>query len=87
METPAWILYVKAGCPWCHEAVDYLTEHGYEYQEIDVRRDAAAFKEMKELSGQTLTPTLSIGDALVLPDFDTGQLETFLKKHNLLKAA
>ena len=86
MDTPEWILYVKNGCPWCHEAVDYLDKHGYKYQQIDVRRDAAAAKEMKELSGQTLTPTLSIGDALVLPDFDTGQLEKFLTKHNLKQA-
>ncbi len=86
METPEWILYVKAGCPWCIEAVDYLDKRGYKYQQIDVRRDAAAMQEMKALSGQTLTPTLSIGDALVLPDFDTGQLEKFLGKHNLTKA-
>ena len=85
MDTPEWILYVKGGCPWCHEAVAYLDKYGYEYQQIDVRRDADAAKEMKELSGQTLTPTLSIGDALVLPDFDISQLETFLKKHNLLQ--
>ena len=86
METPEWILYVKAGCPWCVEAVAYLDQHGYKYRQIDVRRDPAAMQEMKSLSGQTLTPTLSIGDALVLPDFDTGQLEKFLAKHNLKPA-
>ena len=86
METSGWILYVKGGCPWCHEAVDYLDENSYEYQSIDVRRDSAAFTRMKELSGQSLTPTLVIDDDLVLPDFDTAQLETFLKKHDLLKA-
>ena len=86
METPDWILYVKAGCPWCHEAVNYLDEHGYKYRQIDVRRDAAAMQTMKELSGQTLTPTLVIGDDLLLPDFDTGQLEKFLQKHDLKPA-
>ena len=87
METSDWILYVKAGCPWCHEAVDYLDEHGYKYQPIDVRRDPAAAARMKELSGQTLTPTLVIDDDLLLPDFDTGQLEKFLKENDLLKPA
>ena len=77
----------QGGCPWCHEATEYLDEHGYEYQPIDVRRDPAAMARMKEISGQTLTPTLAIGDDLMLPDFDTGQLETFLKKHDLLRAA
>ena len=86
METSDWVLYVKGGCPWCHEAVGYLDENGYEYQQIDVRRDSTAFARMKEISGQTLTPTLVIDGDLVLPDFDTNQLETFLKKHDLLKA-
>ncbi len=79
-----WILYVKSGCPWCIEAVEYLKEHGYKYQEVNVLRDAAAFQRMKDLSGQRLTPTLSIDDGdLLLADFDTGQLEKFLKKHDL----
>lgn len=87
METSGWILYVKAGCPWCREAVDYLDEHGYQYQQIDVRRDPTAMARMRELSGQSLTPTLVVDDGLLLPDFDTGQLEAFLKKHDLLKPA
>ena len=86
MDTPEWILYVKAGCPWCEEAVDYLDEHGYTYRSIDVRSDATAFQQMKELSGQRLTPTLAIGEDLLLADFDTGQLEKFLRKHDLKPA-
>ena len=79
-----WILYVKGGCPWCMEAVDYLDERGYKYREINVSRDAAGYQRMRELSGQTLTPTLSIDDGtLLLSDFDTGQLEKFLEKHEL----
>ena len=86
MDTSEWILYVKGGCPWCHEAVDYLDKHGYKYRPIDVRRDAEAFRVMKEISGQSLTPTLAIGDDLLLADFDTGQLEKFLQKHDLKPA-
>ncbi len=79
-----WVLYVKPGCPWCTEAVDYLDERGFKYQQANVLRDAAAFQRMKDLSGQRLTPTLSIDDGdLLLADFDTGQLEKFLQKHDL----
>ncbi len=78
-------LYVKPGCPWCHDAVDYLREHGYAFEEIDVRRDPDAFAEMRKLSGQSLAPTLVVGD-LVLPDFDTDELEDFLKEHDLRPA-
>ena len=84
MDDPDWILYVKSGCPWCVDAVDYLDEHGYKYRQVNVLKDADGYQRMKELSGQRLTPTLSIDDGtLMLADFDNGQLEKFLQKHDL----
>lgn len=84
MATSSWTLYIKPRCPWCVEAVEYLNQHGYAFQQVDVLRDPTAFERMKQISGQRLTPTLVIGDdELMLPDFDTRQLETFLKKHDL----
>ena len=84
MASSDWTLYVKSGCPWCIEAVEYLNKRGYEYQQVNVLKDAEAFQHMKEISGQRLTPTLSIKDGdLLLADFDTGQLEKFLQKHDL----
>ena len=77
------ILYVKPGCPWCRVAEQYLDERGYKYQSIDVRRDRAAFDELRRISGQSYAPTLVIGD-LVLPDFGPDELEDFLKRHNIL---
>jgi len=75
-------LYIKSGCPWCIKAAAYLDSHGYTYQEIEVRSDAAAFAEMKKISGQTYAPTLAIGD-LVLADFDTDELAAFFSKHDI----
>jgi glutaredoxin 3 len=77
------ILYVKAGCPWCRLAEEYLNQRGYKYERMDVRKDPAAFAELKRISGQTYTPTLVIGN-LVLPDFGPDELEHFLKQHNIL---
>lgn len=77
------ILYVKAGCPWCRVAEEYLNKHGYKYERKDVWKDPAAFAELKRFSGQTYAPTLVIGD-LVLRDFGTDELEDFLKRHNIL---
>ena len=37
---------------------------------------------MRKLSGQSLTPTLLVGDRL-LPDFGPDELETFLGKHQI----
>jgi glutaredoxin 3 len=84
MSRPSWTLYIKPRCPWCAQAIEYLNEHGYDFDPVDVIRDAAAYERMKKLSGQRLTPTLVIGDdGLLLADFDTGQLEKFLLKHDL----
>lgn len=72
-------LFVKPFCGWCHEAKDWLDEHGLAYEELDVVTDRAAYQEMKELSGQTKAPVIEI-DGEVLADFDSEQLEVFWKK-------
>ncbi len=77
-----WLLYVKTRCPWCVEATAYLREHGYEFEEIDVLQNPAAYKEMQKISGQRYTPTLVIG-SLVLADFDVDELEDFIAEHAL----
>ena len=79
MKTQKIRLFIKPFCGWCHEAKDWLDERGIVYEELDVISDRAAFKEMKELSGQTLAPVIEV-DGEVLADFDTAQLEKFWKK-------
>lgn len=82
-ETP-FVLYTKAGCPWCVDAVAWLEARGYAFREVDVRRDPAKLVELRQISGQTMAPTLVVGDR-VLPDFDTRQLERFLRENGLTK--
>jgi glutaredoxin len=65
------------------DAKEYLTEHGYQFTEVDVGQDRAAYEEMKELSDQSYVPTLVAGDE-VLANFDTDQLEKFLREHNIV---
>ena len=60
-----------------HERVrNTLDTSGIEYEVLDVIADAAAQKEMFQLSGQTLAPTIDV-DGEILADFDTDQLERF----------
>jgi glutaredoxin 3 len=77
------ILYVKRGCPWCSEATAWLDQHGFEYEEVDVSGDPAAFAEMRKLSGQSCAPTMTIGD-LMLADFGAEELEDFMREHDFL---
>ena len=75
-------LFSREWCSWCIDAKEFLTERGYRFTEIDVGRDRVAYEEMKELSDQTYVPTLVAGDE-VLANFDTDQLETFLRAHGI----
>ena len=75
-------LYVKTWCGWCVRAKRYLDQHGYEYEEIDVEADPAAYSEMIRLSGQRYTPTLVVAGE-VLPDFGPEELEMFLEEHKI----
>lgn len=76
-------LYVKTWCPWCVRAKQMLDKLGFEYEEIDVERDGAAYDDMIRLSGQSYTPTLVV-DEKVLPDFGPEELENFLKRHSIV---
>lgn len=76
-------LFSREWCSWCIDAKEYLTERGYEFTEIDVGQDRTAYEEMKGLSDQTYVPTLVAGDE-VLANFDTDQLEKFLRAHAIV---
>lgn len=76
-------LFSREWCSWCIDAKDFLTQRGYRFTEIDVGRDRQAYEEMKTLSDQTYVPTLVAGDE-VLANFDTGQLEQFLRAHDII---
>ena len=76
------ILYVKTGCPWCNEAIRFLTDNGVSYREKNVTEDAAAFEEMKTKSKQTKAPVLD-WQGHILADFGEDELVPFLRKRNV----
>jgi glutaredoxin 3 len=75
-------LYSREWCSWCMDAKEYLSDRGYSFVEIDVGVDRRAYDEMKQLSDQTYVPTFVAGDK-VLANFDTDQLEKFLREHDI----
>ena len=74
------ILYIKRGCSWCDEVVDYLEKQKIEVQTFNVSGDREAMQEMVALSGQSKAPTLD-WHGQVLADFGVDELVPFLKKH------
>jgi glutaredoxin len=77
------ILYIKPGCPWCDDVVDYLQKKKIEVQTLNVSRDREAMQEMVELSGQTKAPTLD-WHGEVLADFGVEELVPFLKDRGVV---
>ena len=69
-------LYVKPGCPWCEEAVDWLDSNGIRYEVLDVTSNPEARDEMHELTGQTRAPSIDV-DGHILADFDAEELEAW----------
>ena len=77
-------LYVKQGCPWCIDALAYFNAKGIDLEVIDVRTESERMKELIEVSGQSMTPTLKHGDFLVT-DFDLEEFEAALAQHSEAK--
>ncbi|MBU6171991.1 MAG: glutaredoxin family protein [Verrucomicrobia bacterium] len=76
------ILYIKPGCPWCDEVVDYLARKGIETRIVIVSGNPEAMSEMVALSGQSKAPTMD-WHGQVLADFGVDELVPFLKLKGL----
>lgn len=74
------ILYLKPGCPWCTEALDFFQQQGLAPVRRDVTRDPEAMRQMLEISGQTKTPTFVFGD-FVVADFDLDEFQDALQQN------
>ena len=73
-------LYVKAGCPWCIDALAYFKSKSMDLEIIDVRTDPTKMPELIEISGQSKTPTLQNGE-FVVADFDIEEFEEAISKN------
>ena len=80
MITPT--LYIKPGCPWCEEVLDYLDDKEIAYEKVVVTGDREAMDEMVELSGQSKAPTMD-WDGEVLADFGVDELVPFLRRQGV----
>jgi glutaredoxin len=72
-------LFIKSGCPWCDEAIDWLAHRRISHETLDVLRDAAARREMHDLTGQTKAPSIDV-DGHILADFGADELEVWWKR-------
>ena len=80
MITPT--LYVKTGCPWCEEVLDYMDAKELAYTKVVVSGNREAMEEMVALSGQSKAPTMD-WDGEVLADFGVDELVPFLRQRGV----
>lgn len=76
------ILYIKPGCPWCDDVIDYLNRKRIEVQTVIVSGNRDAMSEMVDLSGQSKAPTMD-WHGQVLADFGVDELVPFLQQQGL----
>jgi len=76
------ILYIKPGCPWCDEVVEYLDKKKIDVDTRVVSGNREAMQEMIDLSGQSKAPTMD-WHGEVLADFGVDELVPFLKKRGV----
>lgn len=79
------LLYVKTGCPWCEEVLEYMDTQRIPYQKITVSGNPEAMQAMIDLSGQSKAPAMD-WDGEVLADFGVDELIPFLRKHRSSQA-
>ena len=77
------VLYIKPGCPWCIDVVDFLARKGIDVETVVVSGNPSAMREMVELSGQSKAPTMD-WHGEVLADFGLEELVPFLKERGIL---
>ncbi len=77
------ILYIKPGCPWCDDVIDYLAKKKIAVKIQVVSGNREAMQEMVDLSGQSKAPTLD-WHGEVLADFGVEELVPFLRERNIL---
>lgn len=71
------IVYMAEWCPWCHRAMDFLTENKIKFEAKDVEQGNNAQESMKK-SGQAGIPVIDIDGEIVI-GFDQNKLKELLK--------
>lgn len=77
------VLYLKPGCPWCEDVVDFLAKKRISVRKVIVSGNRAAMQEMIDLSGQSKAPTMD-WHGEVLADFGVDELIPFLKQRQVI---
>jgi len=75
---PRVTVYCTSWCPDCRRARAWLSDHGIDFEEVDVEKVPEAAEKIKAWNnGKLVTPTCDIGGTIVV-DFDEARYEALL---------
>lgn len=58
-------IYTKDYCPYCTKAKETMKREGWEFTEVDITRNPAAFDELKARSSHMTVPQIFIDDTFI----------------------
>ena len=64
-------------CPYCITLKQFLKQHDFKFEDIDVSKDEKALEEMIQKSGQMGVPVVEIGEDLIV-GFDKEKIVNIL---------
>jgi len=59
-------IFTQPDCPPCHVVKLFMAERGVAFEERDITLDANAVRDLKERYGSQSTPTVVIGDEVLI---------------------
>jgi len=77
MMKPKVVIFTQLDCPPCHIVKLFLEERGVAFEERDIQADPATVKELLEVYKSHSTPTLVIGEEVMI-GFDPERLDEIL---------
>jgi glutaredoxin-like YruB-family protein len=77
MTKPKVVIFTQPDCPPCHIVKLFLSERGVAFEEHDISADPAAVQELTTKYHSHSTPTLVIGEEVMI-GFDPERLDEIL---------
>ena len=72
------LVYMADWCPWCHRAMDFLTENKVEFEARNVEAEGKNYgQESMKKSGQAGIPVIDI-DGEIIVGYDVKKLKELL---------
>ena len=79
MSQPKIVMYTRPGCPDVARAAYYLKQRGLTWDAVDIEADEDAKRQVVAWTGRAVTPTLWIGDTMLVEP-DAAEIDAALAK-------